>query len=328
MRKIYRTEVTEQTEQLYCQHSIAPMNNEIAFLVPYFGKLPSYFDAFLQSVANKNFDVFFFTDYDQPKELPANCKWHHYSFNQLQQRLSEKLQLNIAFKNPRKLCDFKPALGLIFQDYIKQYNFWGSIDLDLCVGNFEKYGNKSILETADVFSGIKEYVSGSCFMVRNTAYHNSLFKKSKDWQTVFLTEKYMGFDECGGRFFRQLKAGKTFAEIQPLVESFTEVLFNEPQEQTRLYFKDIIAEPEEGISYVDADKVIYDEQEYLLVHYISYKSARTFYTNKKVRFPFYINRFGFFKQRPTFLVILFSKNFRIAVLNKIKNEIKKFVRSN
>lgn len=301
------------------------MKPATVFIIPYFGKLPSYFDAFILSIAGKNFDVFFFSDAKKPDVLPLNCRWHPRTFSEMQLFFSEQLNMRIEFRNPKKLCDFKPALGWIFRDYISAYTFWGSVDLDTCLGNFDKFLPATLLNKTDVFSGIKEYLSGSFFIIRNNEYCNNLFKKSKDWQQVFSDERNMIFDECGGSYFKALKAGKTFREINPPIESFTEVLFKENKDQLRLTFQDVIAEPRKGNTMVDSNCVLFDNSEYLLVHHIYYKAWYSFFTKKKIDFPFYINRLGFFRHKPSWIVVLFSKNFRKAVSLKIQINLKKIL---
>jgi hypothetical protein len=299
------------------------VKNEVVLIVPYFGKLPDYFNTFLKSIANKNFDLLFFSDAEKPDKLPANVYWHSSHLKTIRELIKTKIDTPVTINFGYKLCDLRPAFGLIFADYISAYTFWGSIDLDVCMGNFNKFLNKKFLETVDIFSGIKEYVSGSFFLVRNNAHCNNLFKKSKDWKKVFSTEQYLGFDECGGQFYKQLKAGKTFKELNTPIESFTEVLFKQPANETRLAFNNLIAEHRYGVTKVDKNKITYGDDEYLTVHYIYYKTWYSFYTNKRMQFPFYINRLGFFQQKPSFFIIAFSKNFWIAACKKIEINLKK-----
>lgn len=279
---------------------------------------------FLQSVSDKGFDIFFFSDNVRPVSLPSNCKWVSYSFNEIKNLFDNKLQMSVSLNHPKKLCDFKPALGFLFKEYIENYRFWGSLDIDTCMGNFGNFFTRSIADSADVVSGIKEYLSGSFFLIRNNDYCNNLFRKSKDWQHVLTTQENMIFDECGGPFFKQLKAGKSFEEIKPPIESFTQVLFKESKKQLRLSFSDLIAEPKKKTTFVDRDKIIYRRQEYLLVHFIYYKTWYSFYTNKTIKIPFYINRLGFFQHYPAYIVVLLSKNFWTALYRKIMINLRKF----
>ncbi len=55
--------------------------------------------------------------------LPTNIKIVHKSFADVKSLASEKLGFEIELDSPYKLCDFKPAYGLIFSEYLKGFDF-------------------------------------------------------------------------------------------------------------------------------------------------------------------------------------------------------------
>uniref|UniRef100_UPI0025C6B873 DUF6625 family protein n=1 Tax=Flavobacterium sp. TaxID=239 RepID=UPI0025C6B873 len=235
------------------------MNNKIAFVIPYFGKLPTYFLLFVNSVKEKPFDILFFTDIKKPDNLPSNIIWIPFEKQELQNLFSRKLEFAINLPNPYKLCDYKPLYGLCFEEYLINYTFWGSLDIDTVVGNFEKFINDKTLDNIDIYSGIKEYVSGAFFLIRNNRECNNLFKQSKDWQKVLLEPIYSGFDECGGHYFEQLKSGESIFDLNIPIESFTEVVFKEYRKGLRICFENTVLEPK-GSAYVVIKK---DSVQYL-----------------------------------------------------------------
>ena len=299
--------------------------NKIAFIIPYFGKLPKFFNLFISSVSDKRFDVFFFSDLAKPNNLPVNVKWIPLSFDEAKAKFNEKIGSGVTLKNTYKLCDLKPTLGLVFQEYIAQYEFWGSIDIDLVVGDFEKFITPEILKDIDFYSGVKGYVSGSMFIVRNNDYCNNLFRKSKDYIKAFANEHYLGFDECGGKFFKQLAAGESIFDLKTDIQSFTEILFLEKQHGLKILFTDTILEPK-GFEYVEIRKngIYYKNNEYLIIHFIYLKTKYYFNIYPNIHLPIYfINSLGNFnKALPKFRVV-FSRNFAHAVKRKIEINLRK-----
>ena len=301
------------------------MKNRVAFIVPYFGKLTSYFSLFINSVANKKIDVFFFSDCSFPGELPQNIKIIPKTYNEIKTLYSEKIGFNVALDNPYKLCDLKPTLGLVFQEYISDYEFWGSTDTDLVVGNYDNFINDELLNGIDFYSCIKEYVSGSFFIMRNNFDCNNLFRKSKDLIKVLSTKQYLGFDECGGKYYDQLKAGQSIFDLKPEIQSFTEILFLESRIGLRTLFTNTILEPK-GFVYtvIDQKGVIYLNKEYLLIHFIYLKARYYFKIYPAINTSvYYINSLGNFRYKPTPTKVLFSKNMFNGVMKKIEINLKK-----
>src|SRR5688572_18553738 len=104
----------------------------VCCIIPYYGKWPEYFNFFLKSSQwNTNINFVIFTDLSLPSNCPANVHKVHLSFEDLKLLIEEKLTIDIELNNPYKLCDFKPAYGLIFQEWVKEYQYWGYGDIDV-----------------------------------------------------------------------------------------------------------------------------------------------------------------------------------------------------
>lgn len=92
---------------------------KIAIIVCWFGKLPEYFKMWEYSCSkNQDYDFLFFTDHPQSYKF-KNIKFIKFSLNDFNKLATEKLNVEINVKKPYKLCDFRPAYGLIFEDYLK-----------------------------------------------------------------------------------------------------------------------------------------------------------------------------------------------------------------
>jgi hypothetical protein len=171
---------------------------KITLLNPYFGKWPAWFDAFLLSCKfNPEIDWLFFTDCPVPEEFPDNVLFIPFTLEQFNQLASDKLNLTIRVQNPYKICDIRPAFGLIFDDYLEGVDFWGHSDLDVIWGNLMDFIPAGILETHDIFSPRKEKLCGHFTLYRNTSKVNNLFRGADNFPEIFSSEKFFGFNENG-----------------------------------------------------------------------------------------------------------------------------------
>lgn len=149
------------------------MKKTVAFILPYIGKFNNYFNLFLQSCSfNPDIDWFIFTDNDA-KSIYPNIYFIKITFEDLKKRIQKQYDFEILLDNPYDLCDFKVAYGEIFQDYIREYDFWGFCDCDLIFGNLRHFVTDDILDTYD-----KIYLRGHCTLFRNNAEINSLYRRS------------------------------------------------------------------------------------------------------------------------------------------------------
>lgn len=125
--------------------------NRIALIIPYFGALPNYFSLWLKSAGNnRQIDFLLFTDCDMNTyNVPQNVKCISMTFNEVKQRVAKLLDFSFVLHNPYKLCDYKPLYGLIFSDYLNEYEFWGHCDPDVIWGNLSHFIVNDLLEKYD-----------------------------------------------------------------------------------------------------------------------------------------------------------------------------------
>ena len=111
------------------------------------GKFPWYFPYFLHSCRyNPTVDFLILTDNNDPSfELPTNVKIIPYSLGQFKTDAAKALGFDVAVESYYKLCDFKPAYGTVFADYIKEYDFWGYCDVDVIFGNIRAFMTDELL---------------------------------------------------------------------------------------------------------------------------------------------------------------------------------------
>lgn len=168
----------------------------------YFGTLPSTFQLWLNTCKyNDTVDFLVFTDDERQFDIPDNVKLEYTKFCDLKNKIQSFFDFTIALDTPYKLCDFKPAYGEIFYEYIKDYDFWGHCDLDMFFGNIRKFLTDGILDRYD-----KILTEGHFVLYRNGEanhwYRTLPTKKYQKWEEVYQTAENCAFDEwaghCGG----------------------------------------------------------------------------------------------------------------------------------
>lgn len=190
----------------------------------YFGKLPNYFGLWLKS-AQKNTEVDFliFTDQEIKQEFD-NIRFVNFTIQEMQKLSSRKLGFEVYLERPYKCCDLKPAYGVIFEEYLTAYSYWGHCDFDLIWGDLGGYFNKYHLESYDKFLPL-----GHLSMYRNTCENNRRFMldgASFSYRTVFTKASNYAFDELGGVYRIFVKHGyktfdkRIFADISKIYRRF------------------------------------------------------------------------------------------------------------
>lgn len=297
-------------------------SKKIALLYPYYGKFPWYFKFFIESCKyNPSVDFIIFTDIKINEELPKNIIVIEYSFLELKKLISEKMGFSVSLNSPYKLCDFKPAYGVIFSEFITDYDFWGHGDIDLIFGNIRTFMTDEVLDNFDVICVRDEYVTGFFTLFRNNEFVNKLYEESKDYKFVFQNEKNFVFDECGN-LFSELQAGESIFELESEIETMTHVIKRLNQEEKiRAYFDFFVVEGIPGNLLWDNGTLSFkDQYEILLYHLITFKNFPHFvpFFWKKVPSKFYIGK-NYFSSYPEnsarikFYKIFFQ--FYLSILN-------------
>ena len=166
----------------------------INIIIPYFGKFPNYFQLFLNScVCNRTIVWTIITDNTESYMYPSNVKKVHMSFEDVQQLIRSKFDFELAINSVHKLCEFKPAYGFIFDDFVKGYDFWGYGDLDLIYGDIRSFLSEKILSYDKIFT------LGHFSLIKNTYEINRLFMKpleeTKLYRIAFSSDDNYNFDE-------------------------------------------------------------------------------------------------------------------------------------
>lgn len=198
------------------------MSSDICIIGVYFGCFDNYFSLWIDSaIKNPTIDFLIITDQTSVVSID-NIKVINISFNELKQRIENKLGMSVSLKKPYKLCDFKPAYGFIFSDYIQNYEYWGHCDFDLIWGDlryfFEKYDYKEYDRFLD---------RGHLTLYRNKDRINRLFmtklKGEVDYRTIFTSEHAFLFDE--GRILENICKHENVKFFQKRISADIDVVY-------------------------------------------------------------------------------------------------------
>jgi len=247
--------------------------SSIIFIICWQNDYPWYFPYFLHSCRyNPTIDFLIFTDNDTKLELPPNVKIIPYSPEQFKADANKALGFKIAIESGYKLCDFKPAYGLIFSEWIKDYDFWGYCDVDVIFGNIRGFMTDELLNEYDIISARHDYLTGCFALYRNNEFMRNLFKQSKDYRKVFTNPHNFFFDETNFAF-EAFEKGLHYSQIKTDVESMTHVV-RRLQEANKLkaYFEFQIVEGFAGNMLWNKGTLIYRKQfEAMLYHLVRFK---------------------------------------------------------
>ena len=152
------------------------------FLLPFFGKYPDWLD---QWVANM--------------ERLKPMEYDYIIFSNLElfkQRVRDKLGIEPRITpGESKIWDYRPMLGVLFEEEIKGYDFWGHTDFDVVYGDISKF--EPDLTKLDIWSNHYDYICGFWTLYRNNEKINNLFRKTADWKEILANPIATGWVEKG-----------------------------------------------------------------------------------------------------------------------------------
>lgn len=150
----------------------------IVLIVTFFGELPAYFPVFqLSCKYNPDIQWLIFSDCSPPSDCPDNLEFVNFTIDEYCDLASEKLgfDVHISSNYPYKLCDFKPAFGKIYEDYINEFDYWGHCDVDIVWGQIRKFVDPLILNDYQIITSRPNRISGHFCIYKNEKKLNLLF---------------------------------------------------------------------------------------------------------------------------------------------------------
>jgi hypothetical protein len=129
-------------------------------------------------------------------DIPDNFHILPMDFNNMVELIKNKLGGWCVCHGPYKLCDYRPAYGLLFSEQIRNYDYWGHCDIDMLFGDLKKY-----IETPMEDGYNKIFNFGHLTLYKNTKDNNMAFKlnfSGINYKFVFSHNFSFGFDETKG----------------------------------------------------------------------------------------------------------------------------------
>jgi hypothetical protein len=257
--------------------------SRIALIIFYVGSLPDYFRYFLESFARNQdgiADLYLFNDHFSQPETVGNLKKIPFTLEQFNQLASEKLGISISINWGYKLCEFRPAFGVMFEDYLKEYDFWGYCDPDIIFGKISNFITEDVLETYDVITASEVQFVGHFTLFRNSETVTNLFRQTDDYIKIFTDNNhYYNFDESCRRFYaRPLSFDELSVMEQPA--SIYDIVLNLKEKYNLNVYMSKMCREEPPFNFTYQDGIFFDsitQQEFLYFHLVKAKLFHLFY---------------------------------------------------
>lgn len=151
-------------------------------IVPFFGELPPWFDRWRESIGRLEpygYDVLLDRDEDGFRE-----------------RADKILAVDAPpLAGTGKAWDFRPALGVLYDEELAGYDFWGHTDLDVVYGRVWEWITDEFLDSVDLHSNHHDYVCGFWSTYRNKPPVNELFRRTPNWAGLMESPRASGWIE-------------------------------------------------------------------------------------------------------------------------------------
>jgi len=256
----------------------------ILIIINYFGEWPPWFPVFLESCKkNSTINWLFHTDCPVEQYKIDNVKFKQVTFDDYVSMVSKKLNVNFRPENSYKLCDIKPMYGILHNDEISGFDFYGYGDVDVVYGNIRHFYTDEVLEN-NVISTHVGIVSGHMALFKNVGWIRNAYKKCKNWRAKIEDPQSRRFDEdVFSSIFR-------YPEIDPRYFFWYDLLHPFSRKYRRnLYFKEEFTTPLTPLPWRDRQSShpqewywkdgsltneLDGDREFIYLHFMNYLSAR------------------------------------------------------
>lgn len=171
------------------------MASTATVLIPWLGPFPAWMPCFLASCATSTrVRWIIFHDAPAPPESPKNVRFVAMPAEAFRERVQTRLGINPPPELGYKLCDFRPAYGVLFREFIDDCEYYGWGDLDLVYGDLDRF-LEPLLGAWDVLSFHRVLLSGHFTLLRNDAEHRSLHTRIREFNQKLLLPAHCAVDD-------------------------------------------------------------------------------------------------------------------------------------
>ena len=167
----------------------------IVITIDYFGAWPAWFPVFLASCRrNSTIRWHMHTDCPIPEDRPPNVEFFPMTFDEYRRRVGAALDLSLDGIDPYKICEIRTACGVVFEDEIRGFDFFGYGDMDVVYGDIRSFYDDHVL-SHDAISTHAWCTSGHLFLMKNTPRLCRAFERVLRWREFFASKRRHRFDE-------------------------------------------------------------------------------------------------------------------------------------
>jgi len=157
------------------------------FLCPYFGEFPAWFTEYrehIKQLERYGYDFLITSDLDDFKR-----------------RVKDKLGIDCpVIPGTGKVHDYRPALGLLYEEEIQGYDYWGHTDFDCCYGRIDRFMPNEQLAELDIWSNHVDYICGPWTLYRNDQKIILFFERYPQWREILSQPETTGWAEFQAGF--------------------------------------------------------------------------------------------------------------------------------
>jgi len=268
----------------------------ILIIITYFGKWPEWFPIYLESCRqNPTIDWLFHTDCHFDTSQTPNVRLKLTGKEDFIDLVNEKLGIRFMPGDPYKMCDLRPMTGVLYEEEITGYDYFGYGDIDLIYGDIRKFYTDKVLEN-NIISTHSWCISGHLALIKNEEWLRNAFRQIKKWKEIIEYPWPMRFDE--DIFTRVFKYPKWLPAF--LYFLYDLAFPGSKKYRQKLYFREQFTTPLTPIKWrngtYDHPQVWFwqngrittgpnNENEYIYFHFMNYKSPR--YINRAYRKTMY-----------------------------------------
>ncbi|MGC9470681.1 MAG: DUF6625 family protein [Bacteroidales bacterium] len=196
--------------QSFSCNNIIKLKKKTCLIHVHLGPLPEWFQLFLlTAAANPQYHWLIFTEQPVSSTFRENISTKVLTRKELETLVHKKTGIAVSLSNPYKVCDLKPLFGLLFEEHLQSFSWWGYCDNDIIFGRMDHFLKPEWFDQYQIISTYSGYLSGPLTFYRNTPGIKRLFTRVPAWESIIKNPSCQGFDEN----LRGHPAGKTLADI-------------------------------------------------------------------------------------------------------------------
>ncbi len=154
----------------------------ILIISDYFGEWPKWFSIFLLSCSrNCTIDWLINTDCVIPDNHPSNVKFVSISKDEYNSRVSDLLGVQFRPFSMYNICNLRPMYGLLYEDHLDGYDYFGWCDIDVIFGDIRKFYDQHVL-SHNVISASSSICTGHLMLIKNEPWLKEAFHLISGWK--------------------------------------------------------------------------------------------------------------------------------------------------